>query len=381
MSPVTPAPDSDMNSVESRLDLQDWDFPSRRSAGALESIHPYPAKFIPDLPGTLMDVLSIPPETTILDPFVGGGTTLVEAQRRGFRSVGVDLNPIACLISRVKTARAPERLSEVARAVLDDVKDLDPEVRTDIPNIDHWFRRDVQIELARLVTAISRVPKSHEDALRLALSAIVVRVSNQESDTRYAAIDKSITGSDVSGLFLTSVQKIEDALTARHWPLASASVLNLDAREIGGGVLSGPIGAIITSPPYPNAYEYWLYHKYRMYWLGYDPQAVKQREIGARPHFFKKNPHTPQTFFLQMSDVLGAATKNLVSSGWVCIVVGRSMIQGVHVDNSKIVQNVAQELGLKHIKTIDRVIAASSKSFNLAHARIKSEEILVFRKS
>ena len=43
----------------------------------------------------------------------------------------------------------------------------------------------------------------------------------------------------------------------------------------------------MTSPPYPNAYEYWLYHKYRMYWLGMDPIAVRQQEIGARPHYFR----------------------------------------------------------------------------------------------
>ena len=41
------------------------------------------------------------------------------------------------------------------------------------------------------------------------------------------------------------------------------------------------VGLVITSPPYPNAYEYWLYHKYRMYWLGLDPIAVKKQEIGA----------------------------------------------------------------------------------------------------
>ena len=53
-------------------------------------------------------------------------------------------------------------------------------------------------------------------------------------------------------------------------------------------------GRLVTSPPYPNAYEYWLYHKYRMYWLGFDPIPIRENEIGARPHYFKTN-HQDET--------------------------------------------------------------------------------------
>src|ERR1700689_4489311 len=92
----------------SALDAVQWNFADRTRHSDLESIHPYPAKFIPDLPGTIIDLLSVQPNTVVLDPFVGSGTTLVECQRRGIASVGIDLNPIACLIARVKTNRLPQ---------------------------------------------------------------------------------------------------------------------------------------------------------------------------------------------------------------------------------------------------------------------------------
>ena len=58
----------------------------------------------------------------------------------------------------------------------------------EISNLDHWFMPQVQKALAALTTAIPDVPELHQDILRLALSSIIVRVSNQDSDTRYAAV-------------------------------------------------------------------------------------------------------------------------------------------------------------------------------------------------
>lgn len=367
------------------LDLQlaavDWGFTQARRADPLESIHPYPAKFIPEIPGTLLDLLPVPQGTSILDPFVGSGTTLIEAQRRGFHSVGIDINPIACLISRVKTSPTPPSLADQATSIAYSRHDsLAKSDRGDIPNVDHWFKPDVQAALANLSAGISLAPPEQCDALRLALSAIVVRVSNQESDTRYAAVAKAVDGEDVAPLFVASAKRIEAALRKREWALLPAHVFEHDAQQLREEHLHRPIGAVITSPPYPNAYEYWLYHKYRMYWLEQDPLAVKSVEIGARPHFFKKNPHTPSHFFKQMTAVFASATTRLVPGGWMCVVVGRSRIAGRDVDNAEIIRNVAQKLELRFEAELVREISASRKSFNLSHARIKTESILVFRR-
>ena len=85
-----------------RLKAVDWDF-TDASQDSLASIHPYPARFIPDIPRELISGLGCDKGAVILDPFCGSGTTLLEAQRAGFESVGIDLNPIACLISSIVT--------------------------------------------------------------------------------------------------------------------------------------------------------------------------------------------------------------------------------------------------------------------------------------
>src|SRR5262245_61037304 len=69
--------------------------------------HSYPARFHPLLCRQLLD--DLPAGMTVLDPFVGSGTTLIEAVLRGAHTEGVDLNPLAVELTRLKaTPLSPE---------------------------------------------------------------------------------------------------------------------------------------------------------------------------------------------------------------------------------------------------------------------------------
>lgn len=363
------------------LSAIDWDFPTRVAHSDIEGIHPYPAKFVAELPGALLDILPVPAGTIVLDPFCGSGPTLVECQRRGLPSVGIDLNPIACLMTRVKTAPLPDRLEEAAQAALDQARRIRRPTIPQIPNLGHWFQRPVQDALAALTGVISTAPPPCRDALRLALSSIVVRVSNQESDTRYAAIEKNVDGEAVFTGFLRACRRIRDALEARDYPLTPAAVIEADTLALDPERIKEKAGLVITSPPYPNAYEYWLYHKYRMWWLGFDPIAVKAREIGARAHFFKKNHHTAGDFVRQMKQTFGLLEAVLVPGGYACFVVGRSRIHGRIIDNASIIEEAGRVAGFERTFLAERVLSANRKSFNLSHANIKTETVLVLRRT
>lgn len=368
--------------MQTRLAAVDWSFAHRERAPAIEAIHPYPAKFIGDIPRALLEVLPIPENTVVFDPFAGSGTTLMEAQRRGIPSVGVDLNPIACLIARVKTSPAPTALLEKARQISLSARKNKAPHRWDIPNVDHWFKEDVQKAIAALLHEINALRRGRtHDALRLALSSILVRVSNQDSDTRYAAVEKQVTKEDVFENFVTAADKVNKALQARDWSLPPARVIEANTLALEPSSLQDRVGLVITSPPYPNAYEYWLYHKYRMWWLGFDPLAVKEQEIGARAHFFKREHHTEEHFWDQMRGTFKLIDRVLVERGYACFVIGRSKIHGRIVDNADIIQAVSAERGFAVASRFDRVISSSRKSFNLSHANIKTETVLVLQKS
>lgn len=367
--------------VIGKLAQVDWDFPKRVTHSGIEGLHPYPAKFVAELPCALLNILPIPAGTAVLDPFCGSGTTLVESQRHGLASVGIDVNPIACLMSRVKTEPVPSDLAEAAQCVLDRAqKERVPAVPA-IPNLDHWFQRPVQEALAALTRALAVVPSNHQDPLRLALSSIIVRVSNQDSDTRYAAVEKQVAAEDVFRGFARATHRIRDVLQKRPYPLVPATVLQADTLSLDPKQLPTSIGLVITSPPYPNAYEYWLYHKYRMWWLGFDPIAVKTREIGARAHFFKRNHHTAEDFARQMAQTFALLEEVLVPDGYACFVVGRSRIHGRVVDNARIIEDAGRAVGFKRVFAAERALAPNRKSFNLSHANIKTETILLLRRA
>jgi len=374
-------PQATSDTVLNAISKVDWSF-NNREKSAIEGIHPYPAKFIGDIPRTFIELLPIPAGTKVFDPFCGSGTTLVEAQRAGHATVGIDLNPIACLLARVKTSLLTPRYVEVASEVVERARHFNSKQPTTIPNIDHWFKQEIQVAVSGLAQTITAQEYSAWlDPLRLALSSILVRVSNQESDTRYAAIEKNITRDDVYSLFLASAQKLQKALDSRDWSLSGATVVEGNTLEVRPEQIGTNIGLVVTSPPYPNAYEYWLYHKYRMWWLGFDPLAVKEQEIGARAHFFKKNAHTADFFVEQMSSTFKLIDSVLVKSGYVCFVVGRSKIHGEIIDNGNIIERVAMKQGMKKVTRFERVIKANRKSFNLSHANIKTETMLVFQKT
>ncbi|HBL31116.1 MAG TPA: RNA methyltransferase [Acidobacteria bacterium] len=363
-----------------RLHLHNWDFPDSDDSG-LHTIHPYPAKFISSIPRALITSLGVAPGTAVLDPFCGAGTTLVVAQELGVPSIGIDLNPIACLISRVKTTPLPAGLTAAALRVVQATHAGTVTVPA-IPNVGHWFNEEVSAAIAALVAQIDRVPDaSVRDHLRLALSSIIVRVSRQESDTRYAAIEKPVSPRSVREQFLAACARIVETKAARSTPAASAVVLESDILAVTPELIGRGVSLVVTSPPYPNAYEYWLYHKYRMWWLGYDPIAVKQQEIGARAHYFRKRHATFEEFRLQMASILRLLSKVLVSGGYACFVVGRSRIHGVDYDNAAMIAGEAGRAGFTEVDRFSRVIRAGRKSFNLSHARIKTEAVLVLRRS
>lgn len=366
--------------LKERLENLDWDF-QNSTAEAIHSIHPYPAKFIPEIPRTLISTLPIPTNTIILDPFCGSGVTLIESQKAGIESVGVDLNPIACLLSKVKTQGLPsEFLNIVDKVVNNCISYKRKVVVPQIPNLDHWFKKEVQEGLAVILNEINKVESEPvSNALKYCLSSIIVRVSNQDSDTRYAAVENNWGKNDVFNLFKLSAEKLGKAKN-QNILKTSSKVINKNSLLLEKSDFSKEVGLVVTSPPYPNAYEYWLYHKYRMWWLGYDPIDVKENEIGARAHYFKKNHQTVDDFIIQMQTLFNHLWNICAKDAFVCFVIGQSKIHGKIIENEKLIASIGTQAGLNHITTLKRTIRPGRKSFNLSHARIKDEYIVILQK-
>ena len=97
--------------VRSRMDalkigdteLAFLDVPERERTKHVHRLHPYLGKFIPQLVGYFLSRY-FEPGQTVLDPFSGSSTTLVEASERGIDSVGIEVSEFNVMVSRVKLA-------------------------------------------------------------------------------------------------------------------------------------------------------------------------------------------------------------------------------------------------------------------------------------
>jgi site-specific DNA-methyltransferase (cytosine-N4-specific) len=117
-----------------------------------------------------------------------------------------------------------------------------------------------------------------------------------------------------------------------------------------------------------------------MWWLGYDAEKVKVDEIGARPHYFKKNHQTAGDFIHQMETLFDFLFNNSQNGAYSVFIIGRSKIHGEIINNESIVENAGIKSGFSHVTTLKRSVKASRKSFNLSHARIKEEFIVIHQK-
>src|SRR5699024_6423770 len=77
---------------------------STKTTQHTHGLHRFPAKFIPQIPAWALYNFA-GHDSLVLDPFMGSGTTLVEGLLRGGATVGLDVDPLARLIARAKTAR------------------------------------------------------------------------------------------------------------------------------------------------------------------------------------------------------------------------------------------------------------------------------------
>ncbi len=385
---MTVAPnDLDTADVQERFTAADWSFST--GARADGEFHPYPARYIPALPSQVLDLLDLS-AGTVLDPFCGSGTTLSVARGRGLASIGVDINPIACLISRVRTSRwidGDEQQLKLhmtgLRAAAAGSQDVGEEF-AEIPRLDHWFPDFAQVALSGAVRYVRDIPADDpwHDRVAAAVSATTVRVSRQDSDTRYAAIVKAGDQLSVANALERSLAKTGAWLernTSRFDPMAPSLVLNRDARDLSP-IRDESVALACFSPPYPNAYEYWLYHKYRMYWLGFDAISVRESEIGARPHYSKKNGLTEQDFADQMAEIFAELRRVLLVGARAVVIIGDSVISGRTIDNGTLIADVGLTAGFATEFAGVREIATGKSSFNRAHSRgRRTEHVLVLR--
>ena len=148
---------------------------------ATHLIHWYPAKMFHRIPSAFLDTVELPTHANILDPFCGSGTVLLEASLRGHDAIGIDINPLARLISLVKvTVLDPSQLTDQLELLISRARGL-RSTPTPQSTLDSWLSSSARVGLHRLAVAIKKIPDEASRAFFLVtLTSIVRRLSKAD---------------------------------------------------------------------------------------------------------------------------------------------------------------------------------------------------------
>lgn len=363
------------------LDKIDWDFKDFTTQYLTHKIHSYPARFIPQIPLTFIKLFT-KEEETVLDPFCGCGTTLVEAFINNRNSIGNDFNPVGVLISKVKTTLIDEsefkylnkKLAVMKRYLDLDYRRVEDRVE-DLPNrnISKLFNKVVISKLESIRETLSEIKEEGHiggyDFGRVALSATI-----------WSLVENG-NGIDVDNSFLKKIKYMENELYETAKAIKKApwvKLINGDSRKLG--VETNSIDLIVTSPPYVNALDYYRVHMYNMLWLGMDFDIFKKHEIGGHSHFIMNR-------FRLLSEYLGDMLRSMIEmnrvlkQGKLCvIVVGNSSVEYELIESHKFFAAMAKQIGFKPIKSIFRNIDTTKKYTSANIGKIDDEYILVMQK-
>ncbi len=244
--------------------------------------HKYAGKFIPHIPRWAMRRFCSEAPKVVLDPFVGSGTTLVEAMLQGHQSYGMDVDPLARLISKVKTTPiSVGRLGAIKR----DVKKFDSDPTAygsyvpTIPTLNHWFTPGAISELSACLAFVERYRDDEDiyDFLIICFSSIVRRASNADNQTMktYVSHTHPKTPEHAKRIFTSTVFNYADRLAAFGALIKDArlSIIpqTIDAKNIDKfwSEMGLPkVDLCVTSPPYIKSVDYLYNQMAELFWIG-----------------------------------------------------------------------------------------------------------------
>jgi SAM-dependent methyltransferase len=255
--------------------------------------HSYAGRMHPSIARGGIAAFSAPGDT-VVDPFCGSGTVLVEAMGLGRRAVGVDASPLGVAIARVRTtlldAAARERLvSEAARIAEEAGLRARKRKRPEVPS---WARQEIRrfhahvmFELLGVRELVWELPLDEvSQALRMCLSSILVKFMATGSQAPRDGAEKRIARGIPSRMLADRAVELARGLAAleRRTPAGTPApeLTEGDARALP--LKDGAASLVLSSPPYAGTYDYAAMHEPRFVWLGLSPKKFQQRQLGAR---------------------------------------------------------------------------------------------------
>ncbi|WJI41730.1 MULTISPECIES: hypothetical protein [Mesorhizobium] len=449
-SPKSPTSLSDVDDVLVKAVSQhhgDPDFWSSKTRDRTDSAHcifQYPAMMVPLVQRRLLEaVLAAQPGiASLFDPFVGSGTSLVSGMHFSLDVFGADINPLAVLISRVRTSRKVEFTigsigAEIVRRARSDRRSS---IETNLANRDKWFTTTALDELSRLRRAIRTCENLWARRFLWVTLAETVRLTSNDRTSTYKLharptdeiATRSVSPFDVfadlasrnADSFAFFRKKLRDAGALRNARYCAVSeVVLADSRENPEEWTNlAPFDLMMTSPPYGDNLTTVTYgqHSYLpLNWIDLgDIDArvdadllsttleIDRRSLGGRDavafrdeerlfaasltlkrfaETLPAKPHDARTrlmrFYRDFETSLVAMIGRMRQNAYMIWTVGNRNIAGKQVPTDAILSELMENLRCRTVKTLTRRIHHKRMpDRNASSATMREEKILLLRK-
>ncbi|WP_217989555.1 hypothetical protein [Sphingomonas lenta] len=373
----------------------------------------------PDL--ALDRLVRLQPNSIVLDPMTGSGTVIQQACAAGHRAIGVDVDPLAVMLSRVSAGAVDDRsvdlagghVASVARRIgaPETLEWIDEDAET-TRFVEFWFaprQRDALRRLARVIADLEReTPGAMAlDVLRLALSRLIIVKENGASlarDTAHSrphrvALDNDF---DVVAQFDRSVAWVRRRLRER--PLRRfAQVIQGDCRNLD--IADASVSTVLTSPPYLNAIDYMRGHRMSLVWFGHrisDLRGVRGTSVGTERGAEQNREDDPirtamgpvhelprrerrmiDRYATDLRGMMREVRRVLTTSGEATFVMGNSCLRGVYVNNAEALAAAGRLAGLEVVERFERDLPPQHRYLPLSAGtlskRMRTETIMSLR--
>lgn len=383
-------------------------------------LYSYPAKLIPQIPHYFFrERRKSNCRSTVLDPFCGAGTVMVEAMHSGWNSYGVEVNPVAALVAKVKTT--PVRITELEDSfrMICGLYQKRKRKEYDLPsfvNLRYWFTERTIQELAKIKECLQSIRNSNVyDFFMVTFASIIKDVSRADSRIYVPVLPKKgfrRRKMDPWNLFKMRVKANINSMREFSGLIKNSrprcQIICDDFRAADRDWQE--VDLVITSPPYISAQKYVRSTRLEAYWLGYTKDyqlEINKKTIGSEritksdytkinrtgledldilvEEVYKSDPTRAgiiNKYFHDMRDIIGKIYRILDSGGTFVLVVGNNTVRGREVRTNEFISSLCEQAGfvLERIM-LDRILSRGLMTKrNTTAGLIHHEWILVMRK-
>lgn len=383
-----------MEKMYKRLETDEWDFKGSDTKEYTHGYHNYPAMMIPQIARRLIKEYSPSGKVGLLfDPYMGSGTSLVEASIAGINSIGTDINPLAWLIAKVKTTSYDPNEIETAFGALqkalsgyaeDNVRNKD---FTHITNWEYWYSRESLLKLSFIQQNIDLLSEDISPFFELALAETVRDVSFTRNGEfkRFRMKEEKIRSftPDVFGLFKAKVRRNAIGLSeyCRIENKGSVTTYAFDSSMPfpDNVVADGSVDIVVTSPPYGDSrttVAYGQFSRWANEWFGFEHAKTLdnylmggktarevlfetfsiENELEAVRKLDEKRYLEVVSFLNDYNASIKNIARKLRRGGRICYVVGNRTVKGVQIPLDYFTAEMFEQNGFQHEITIVRAI-------------------------